>query len=140
MARQLLIFLLLCSTSLMAQTQKSVTAAMAKIKSGTFVPLYGSEKEPVAVHGFQLDKYPVTNAEFLAFVKQNPQWQKLKVKRLFADQNYLRHWASDASIGAEAAKISNSPVINVSWFAAKAYCECQGKRLPTVNEDRKSVV
>ena len=28
----------------------------------------------------------------------------------------------------------NSPVTNVSWFAAKAYCECQDKRLPTMDE------
>ncbi|MBF9254134.1 formylglycine-generating enzyme family protein [Pontibacter sp. 172403-2] len=107
---------------------------MARIKGGTFVPLYGAGKTAVPVKGFQLDKFPVTNAEFLAFVQQNPKWRKSEVKRIFADAQYLRHWTTGQSIGTDAAKINNSPVINVSWFAAKAYCECQGKRLPTVNE------
>src|SRR5690606_23882512 len=26
------------------------------------------------------------------------------------------------------------PVVNVSWFAASAYCKAQGKRLPTIRE------
>lgn len=125
---------MLCFLCHITVAQKTPPQQMATIKSGTFVPLYGADKAPVPVKAFLLDTYPVTNAEFLAFVKQNPQWQKSKVKRLFADQNYLRHWASDESIGADAAKISNSPIVNVSWFAAKAYCECQGKRLPSVNE------
>ena len=30
--------------------------------------------------------------------------------------------------------MANSPVVNVSWFAAKKYCECQGKRLPETAE------
>ncbi len=98
------------------------------------MPLYGASKAPVPVQAFLLDKYPVTNSEFLAFVKEHPNWQKSTVKRLFADAQYLRHWAADQRIGPDAAKIANSPVTNVSWFAAKAYCECQGKRLPTVNE------
>ncbi|WP_242920163.1 formylglycine-generating enzyme family protein [Pontibacter liquoris] len=132
MNRLLLFLLLLCCQPLLAQ--KSTTRQMAPVASGTFVPLYGAAKDRVPVKGFLLDKYPVTNAEFLAFVKQQPKWQKSAVKKVFADQNYLRHWASDQSIGPDAAKLNNSPVINVSWFAAKAYCECQGKRLPTVNE------
>ena len=30
--------------------------------------------------------------------------------------------------------ISNQPAVNVSWFSAMAYCEEQGKRLPTLDE------
>jgi formylglycine-generating enzyme required for sulfatase activity len=54
------------------------------------------------------------------------------VKRLFADENYLKHWAGDLDPGRTA--LSNAPVTQVSWFAAKAYAAWQGKRLPTVAE------
>jgi formylglycine-generating enzyme len=117
-----------------AQAQKGSPANMAPIKGGTFVPLYGSNNQAVSVQEFLLDKYPVTNAQYEAFVAQYPKWRKSEVKALFADAGYLKHWASPLGVGPEADKLKDSPVINVSWFAAKAYCECQGKRLPTVNE------
>ncbi len=98
------------------------------------MPLYGSDTQPVTVAPFLLDKYPVTNAAFEAFLQANPKWAKSTIKRIFSDQNYLRHWSAGAAMGQEKSKISQSPVINVSWFVAKAYCECQGKRLPTTNE------
>ncbi|NDK55662.1 formylglycine-generating enzyme family protein [Pontibacter sp. BT213] len=107
---------------------------MVHVKGGTFVPLYGSDSTPVKVQSFLLDVYPVTNSEYLAFVSKYPKWRKSAVKKIFADENYLRGWASDLSLGANATKINNSPVVNVSWFAAKAYCDCQGKRLAKVEE------
>jgi formylglycine-generating enzyme required for sulfatase activity len=104
---------------------------MVKIRGGEFVPLYGTKTE-VPVGDFLMDVYPVTNAEFLEFVKKNPKWQRSKVKKLFADESYLQGWKDDTTLGA--AQKPNSPVTNVSWYAAKNYCECQGKRLPTVDE------
>jgi formylglycine-generating enzyme len=74
----------------------------------------------------------VTNDDFLAFVKANPRWARSKISRLFADISYLNQWAGDFEIGND--KIKNSPVTNVSWFAADAYARWQGKRLPTQAE------
>ncbi|HZJ19469.1 MAG TPA: formylglycine-generating enzyme family protein [Pricia sp.] len=51
---------------------------------------------------------------------------------IFADGNYLVNWESDLSYGNQLS--ADAPVTNVSWFAAKKYCECQGKRLPTIDE------
>ena len=79
-----------------------------------------------------MDVYPVTNAEFLEFVKKNPKWKRSQVKKLFADETYLKDWIDDETPGAN--QLPKSPVTNVSWFAAKNYCECEGKRLPTVDE------
>lgn len=81
-----------------------------------------------------MDETAVTNAEYLEFVKANPQWRKSKVNRLFADSNYLKYWESDLSIGEKNKSLYNSPVVYVSWFAAKAYAQWKGKRLPTVAE------
>ncbi|OWU91888.1 formylglycine-generating enzyme family protein [Flavobacterium sp. WLB] len=105
---------------------------MALIKEGRFVPLYGaSSKKPVFVNSFYLDIYPVTNAEFLSFIKKNPTYSKSKIKGIFADKTYLSYWENDFDFGSSK---PNSPITAVSWFAAKKYCECQGKRLPTMDE------
>lgn len=104
---------------------------MVEIKGGEFIPLYGTTTE-VKVNDILMDVYPVTNAEFLEFVKKNPKWKKSQVKQLFADESYLINWKDDETFSQE--QKPNSPVTNVSWYAAKNYCECQGKRLPTVDE------
>ncbi|MEZ4793836.1 MAG: formylglycine-generating enzyme family protein [Gelidibacter sp.] len=105
---------------------------MARIKGSRYVPLYGRASTVVDVKDFDLDIYTVTNEDFVAFVKEHPQWQKSKAKRLFADGTYLNNWKNDHEL--KDSEKMNSPVTYVSWFAAKAYCECQGKRLPTIDE------
>ncbi len=105
---------------------------MKEIIGGTFVPLYGSDSLAVYVPNFSLDVYPVTNQQFLDFVKKNYRWKRSQVKGLFADGNYLRKWANDTTLGAEVSP--TAAATNVSWYAAKDYCACQGKRLPTMDE------
>jgi len=109
-----------------------VTATTANIKGGKYVPLYGRDSQLVIINNFSMDVFPVSNADFLAFTKTNKRWSKSNVKEIFADGNYLYEWKNDTTFG-EAMK-PNSPITNVSWYAAKAYCDCQGKRLPTVDE------
>jgi len=107
---------------------------MVKIPAGKYFPFYKKEKiEFVAVKSFYIDVYAVTNKEFLEFVKENPKWAKSKVARLFADSNYLSYWLDDFTI-AHFEQLKNSPVTNVSWFAANAYCKWKNKRLPTIAE------
>lgn len=89
----------------------------------------GQGQATVAIRMFQLDQRPVTNAEFLDFVRTNPQWRRDRVAALFADPQYLAHWQAPAELGAAARPMQ--PVTRVSWFAAKAYCESRGERLPT---------
>lgn len=85
------------------------------------------------VPAFELMQTPVTNAQFLKFVRSNPQWQRSKVPSVFAEaQTYLSQWQSDTSLGPKA--LPTQPATQVSWFAAQAYCEAQGARLPTWNE------
>ncbi|MEO8237803.1 MAG: formylglycine-generating enzyme family protein [Flavobacterium sp.] len=122
------ILFILCVSSLFAQEVK-----MASIKSGSFVPLYGAtSKKPVNIASFNMDAYPVTNAQFLAFVKKYPAYSRSEMKGIFADKSYLTQWISDFDYGLN--NFNNAPITNVSWFAAKKYCECQGKRLPTMDE------
>lgn len=120
-----------CIAIMITSQAHSQSGSMVEVKGGEFIPLYGTKTE-VPVDDFLMDVYPVTNAEFLKFVEENPRWRRSQVKKLFADDNYLRNWKNDLSFGDD--MLPNSPVTNVSWFAAKNYCECQGKRLPTVDE------
>nr|WP_258455277.1 formylglycine-generating enzyme family protein [Aequorivita sp. CIP111184] len=103
---------------------------MATVKGGVYLPLYGTADKTVKVDSFMMDVYPVTNADFLKFVKENPLWKKSNIKRLFADESYLTKWTTDENFSG----LPNAPATNVSWFAAKKYCECQGKRLPKMDE------
>jgi formylglycine-generating enzyme len=83
-----------------------------------------------AVAAFELMRLPVSNTDFLRFVRQHSQWQKSKVPSVFADRSsYLASWKSDLELDATA--LPNQPMVQVSWFAASAYCEAQGARLPT---------
>ncbi len=115
-------------------TKKAVLpAGMVKIPQGRYTFFFKKKNfKDVAVKAFYLDRYPVTNKEYLAFVKANPEWAKSKVAKLFADSRYLEYWKSDDVYGDRS--LDNSPVIKVSWFAAKAYSKWKGKRLPTLAE------
>jgi formylglycine-generating enzyme required for sulfatase activity len=83
------------------------------------------------VEAFYMDVFPVTNADFRDFVAQHPKWQKSKIPTIFADRRYLSHWESDLSFEP---RLNLSPVTQISWFAAKAYCEWRGGSLPTIDQ------
>lgn len=119
----------LSSFELRAQEQ---LPQMVLIEGGSFTPLYGANGVTVEVADFYMDVYPVTNKDFLTFVKEYPKWQASKVPQIFAESDYLKYWESDLSIGSEVSEMR--PVTMVSWFAAKNYCASKGKRLPTVDE------
>ncbi|GAA4296113.1 formylglycine-generating enzyme family protein [Aestuariibaculum suncheonense] len=124
---RLLTLILITQTSLFAQSEN-----MAFIKGNRYIPLYGRDSTVVEVKDFEMDIYPITNAQFQDFVAKYPKWQKSNALKLFTDKSYLSNWENDFEL--KSSEKPDSPVTYVSWFAAKAYCECQGKRLPTVDE------
>jgi len=84
---------------------------------------------PVDVKPFRMRNVPVTLAEFESFVNAHPQWRRGSAPALYADARYLLDWSTPTAAGAS--RLPASPVINVSWFAAAAYCESEDARLPT---------
>ncbi|MGH9495022.1 MAG: formylglycine-generating enzyme family protein [Candidatus Sulfotelmatobacter sp.] len=74
---------------------------------------------PMHLHGFYIDKYPVTNAEFKKFVDAAHYHPK-------DDLNFLRDWKD----GNFPAGWENRPVTWVSLDDARAYAAWAGKRLP----------
>ncbi len=107
---------------------------MVLIPAGEYVPLLREPSDParIPVAAFWLDERPVTNGEFLAFVRANPRWRRSLIAPLFADGQYLARWAGDLEPGPRAP--ADAPVVEVSWFAARAYARWAGKRLPTIAE------
>ncbi|MCC7008458.1 MAG: formylglycine-generating enzyme family protein [Acidobacteria bacterium] len=155
-ARAAILVVCLASTAgVVAQERRDAAvskppAGMVTVPAGSYVPLYRPPTSPTAagpgragaatpavpvsrrVEAFQMDVFPVTNGEYLEFVRQHPEWRKWRVKKLFAEESYLSHWKDELDPGPLAP--ADSPVVNVSWFAARAYLKAQGKELPTVDQ------
>src|SRR3546814_8022127 len=92
---------------------------------------YEDVRETV-VAPFGLQKRPVTNAEFLAFVKSHPPWRRDRVATVLAETRYLSHCKGPEPLGDDA--LPAPPIVQFTWFAASAYCQRPGGRLPTCSE------
>lgn len=84
----------------------------------------------VTITSFYLDKYEVTNLQFQKFIRAHPQWSTSRMPKQFHNGNYLKDWDGDNFPKGKA----SHPVVNVSWYAAVAFCQSVGKRLPTEAE------
>jgi len=129
-----LIIIALSLNCVQAKNPRKISGEMISVSSGYYIPLFKVGNEPTKqfIKQFYIQPHLVTNIEYLEFVKANPEWRKSKVKRIFADANYLRMWKSDIDLGPQVKP--NEPVTDISWFAANAYCKWIGMRLPTVSE------
>lgn len=87
-------------------------------------------KHSVWVSDFYLDEHLVTNAQFKQFVDAHAEWQPGRPSPQLDNGNYLRHWRNSDALASR----SDHPVVNVNWYAAVAYCQSRGKRLPTEAE------
>lgn len=123
------VMLTLASASLFAAERLPVPA-------GEYRGLFATaEQAPVPIKPFWLDRLPVTNSEFAAFINLHPRWQRERVNPLFADSRYLLAWPADGDgHHAPLSTEQHAPVTHVSWFAAKAFCQARGGRLPTTAE------
>jgi formylglycine-generating enzyme required for sulfatase activity len=87
-------------------------------------------KHTVRLSPFFMHKFEVTNAEFAKFVRKHPEWSRDRLPAEMQNGKYLSDWAGDKPPKGK----ENFPVVFVTWHAAVAFCNEQGKRLPTEAE------
>lgn len=117
---------------------KTTSTEMARVPAGKF-QMGSKERTAVPLHtvyvdDFWIDIYEVTNAQFKAFIDANPQWNKDNIQSRYHNGNYLKLWNGNDY----PAEKTNHPVVYVSWYAAMAYAQWAGKRLPTEAEWEKA--
>jgi formylglycine-generating enzyme required for sulfatase activity len=84
----------------------------------------------VSVDAFWMDRYPVTCAQFKAFLDDALEWRKDRIPASCHNGVYLLDWRGDAFPPGKA----DHPVTYVCWHAAMAYARWRGMRLPTEAE------
>lgn len=108
-------------------------SAQVLVPSGSFHSVLPEVKgKPVKVNAFYLDTTAVTNQQYHEFLQKNEDWRPENVPSIFAHKGYLKSWKEKDT--ADNMKKRDHPVTNVSWYAANAYCQSVGGRLPTLNE------
>jgi formylglycine-generating enzyme required for sulfatase activity len=111
---------------------------MILIPAGEFVMGSNSGREDekperkVYLPDFHVSRYPVTNAEFEAFVKASDHVTAAEKGGTGTD------WRHPRGLGSSIAGKDRHPVVQVSWSDAVGYCRWAGKRLPTEAEWEKA--
>ena len=122
----------------LAQSQggSGATPADNKTTTSTDTPndmLRGGPMVEVKDFDFRIDRHEVTNAEFAIFLNQLGNGEEDGIGWIALDSKYVQLDHSDAGYSAKEG-FADHPVVEVSWYGAKAYCAWAGKRLPTETE------
>ncbi|GAB2666609.1 hypothetical protein GCM10027169_30880 [Gordonia jinhuaensis] len=140
---------------LSAHERDEVIVPAGPFTMGTSTHLWALDNErpahQVDVEAFAIDRYPVTNGDFLEFMDDGGyERAQLWTSRGWRhrSENSLRapkFWEYDSGIGwytrifGELSPVEyDRPVVHVSWFEADAYARWAGRRLPTEPEWEKA--
>lgn len=143
-----------------------VRKEMIKIKGGIFEMGFDKRKyadifaydiempvHKVYLNDFKIDKYPVTNGEYLEFINDggyknfrlwlSEGWETVRQNNWSAPLYWLKsdndEWIRIGFRGEKKiSEISEEPVINISYFEADAFAKWSGKRLPSEAEWEKA--
>jgi len=126
-----------------------IPADMVYVAAGTFqmgsTSGYSNEQpvHPVTLDAFCIDKYEVTNAKYVAYLKAALAAGQIQASSstvtkggdelIDLDASYCQISYSSGTFVVDSGK-DNYPVIEVTWYGADAYAKYYGKRLPTEAE------
>lgn len=125
---------LLGAAALMAAPCLAQPPVYLPIPAGTLSSVLARDADagPSRIAAFEMRETPVTVSDWQGFVAAHPEWQRIRVARALADEGYLKAWRNEGEPPPDARP--TQPITEVSWFAAQAYCETEGGRLPTWSE------
>jgi len=128
--------------SLSGEVTLSEDGTMVRLPDGTFIMGLTDQDElnrqsagrkQVTVSSFYMDRFEVTNAEYREFVNslsgQEAQ-ERLPDSNAWSQESRQMDWESYF----RGSRNSDRPVVAVTWSDARAFCEWEGKRLPTEAE------
>ena len=85
----------------------------------------------VRLRSFLIQRHPVTNGQFLAFLRDHPQFRPEIIRRETANDYYLLGWPNDDDDRLKNDNWLRLPLVHVNWTAASAFAAACGLRLPT---------
>jgi len=129
-------------TETIETSTSNFTGETITVKGGTFS--MGSndgndDEKPihtVKVGSFSISKYEITNTQYATFmnaINANANGSVNGIEYLDMDSNDIEITYTSGNFFANTEK-ENHPVMLVTWYGAKAYCEYYGGRLPTEAE------
>lgn len=126
------LILLVVALAAVAGDAEAAKSNEVRVPKGVYSPTFREPGETdTEVGPLFVDRTAVTNREFRDFLLGNGAFVRSKRKPLLADDAYLKHWTGDLEYPKGT---DDLPVVHVSWFVARRYCEWKGMRLPTIAE------
>jgi len=94
---------------------------------------YGDSRQIATTKGFWIDKYPITNKQYMLYIEKN-----IRITVPYVNKDWATKYNWNLKKRNFPRGKSNHPVVLVNWEDATLYCKWSKKRLPTEFEWEKA--